>query len=514
MVSRNRQAFTIVELLVVIVVIGILAAITIVAYTGISQKAVASSLQSDLTQASKQLEMFYVDNSFYPQSISNCPTPTLGNLCIKQSPNNTFSYTPGTNTNAKTYVLTASYNTTNYTITNNSKPIATAPLNPVADWLAVQQGDHYGNFYDLVTKSYATVTRATPKTIYDPATQHIYDIPANQLAVNPRSDGKSGYEALIEEGRSNLLPQSSFEGTISGWSYQYIANGSVESSTDRSVYGNSSMKITRIVSSSEANVWKNLSGLDNSTVYSYFVWAWADTSNTACIFTYLATVDVASTCHSGSSKWERLGGQFTSTATGTVQLRLSHKNASPNLNSVYFDAVQVEKGTFATSYIPTTTTAILRDADITSIPTTNWNMSSGSVFGSVGLTPVRSSYQNILTMTPDNTSKIALYRGSGANVGFQINGSAYSGPIQTSDVPHIEAGTWVTGGNQIAYQDSVGVSRSPAPLPTINNIAYIGSGYLGGIYYYNGPISRIVVYSNALSGSDVLSVTNYIKDGP
>ncbi|MFZ2125552.1 MAG: prepilin-type N-terminal cleavage/methylation domain-containing protein, partial [Candidatus Saccharimonadales bacterium] len=48
--STNR-GFTIVELLVVIVVIGILAAITIVSYAGISQRAVAVSLQSDLASA-------------------------------------------------------------------------------------------------------------------------------------------------------------------------------------------------------------------------------------------------------------------------------------------------------------------------------------------------------------------------------------------------------------------------------------------------------------------------------
>lgn len=39
-----KKGFTIVELLVVIVVIAILAAITIVSFTGISQKAVAASL--------------------------------------------------------------------------------------------------------------------------------------------------------------------------------------------------------------------------------------------------------------------------------------------------------------------------------------------------------------------------------------------------------------------------------------------------------------------------------------
>jgi len=44
--TDHSDAFTIIELLVVIVVIGILAVITIVSYTGISQKANNAAMQS------------------------------------------------------------------------------------------------------------------------------------------------------------------------------------------------------------------------------------------------------------------------------------------------------------------------------------------------------------------------------------------------------------------------------------------------------------------------------------
>ena len=56
LVSRVVQkGFTIVELLIVIVVIGILAAITIVAFNGVQQKAATAAVQSDLTQNAKAI---------------------------------------------------------------------------------------------------------------------------------------------------------------------------------------------------------------------------------------------------------------------------------------------------------------------------------------------------------------------------------------------------------------------------------------------------------------------------
>ncbi|MFZ1250383.1 MAG: LamG-like jellyroll fold domain-containing protein [Candidatus Microsaccharimonas sp.] len=75
-VSKNKQAgFTIVELLIVIVVIAILAAITIAAYNGISNRAKQSSLQSTLTNYAKKIEVYRTSASnaseSYPANLSD-----------------------------------------------------------------------------------------------------------------------------------------------------------------------------------------------------------------------------------------------------------------------------------------------------------------------------------------------------------------------------------------------------------------------------------------------------------
>ena len=63
---KNSNGFTIVELLIVIVVIAILAAISIVAYNGIQARGKASAAQSAATSLDKKLEIYNAVNSFYP----------------------------------------------------------------------------------------------------------------------------------------------------------------------------------------------------------------------------------------------------------------------------------------------------------------------------------------------------------------------------------------------------------------------------------------------------------------
>lgn len=63
---KRAYGFTIVELLIVIVVIAILAAISVAAYGNISNRANDSAVQNDLANFAKQLKLIQVDEGAYP----------------------------------------------------------------------------------------------------------------------------------------------------------------------------------------------------------------------------------------------------------------------------------------------------------------------------------------------------------------------------------------------------------------------------------------------------------------
>lgn len=76
---KRQQGFTIVELLIVIVVIAILAAITLVAYNGMQARARDSRRQNDVATIAKALELYYIDNGHYPLGGQGASTAMTSN---------------------------------------------------------------------------------------------------------------------------------------------------------------------------------------------------------------------------------------------------------------------------------------------------------------------------------------------------------------------------------------------------------------------------------------------------
>lgn len=78
--AQKQKGFTIVELLIVVVVIAILAAITILAYNGIQQRARASALQTTVTDIAKRVEAEKAGSTSeqYPSSLASLNISSAG----------------------------------------------------------------------------------------------------------------------------------------------------------------------------------------------------------------------------------------------------------------------------------------------------------------------------------------------------------------------------------------------------------------------------------------------------
>lgn len=107
---KKEGGFTLLELLIVIVIIGILALLIIPNITSAPKKARDTKRKTDITTVRKGLEEYFVDNNSYPTQLSDLTVGTAPIMkTIPTDPKNTgayvYTYVPA-NSNT-TYTLSA-----------------------------------------------------------------------------------------------------------------------------------------------------------------------------------------------------------------------------------------------------------------------------------------------------------------------------------------------------------------------------------------------------------------------
>lgn len=188
---------------------------------------------------------------------------------------------------------------------------------------------------------------------------------------------------------------------------------------------------------------------------------------------------------------------------------------------IYLDTAQVEKGSFATSYIPTTTAISSRNADLVTVPTTNWGTIAGSMLAVANypLAPGNSALYRWADVAGNNWLNAYVYGGSGLLYMFMMaNGVQYTPYLSGMSAGQYFTGahTYATGSTNSTYLNGGSRAQSSTQVSGLLNMtstANIGC-YANNSIVYNGSIQRLTVYTSALSSMDVLTITNAIKDGP
>ena len=100
----RRNGFTLVELMVVIVIIGLLATVVMINVLPSQDRAMATKARADIATLGQALEMYRLDNSRYPPSLEalSQPRPGGGGSYVRNLPNDPWGRpyqmtTPGQN---------------------------------------------------------------------------------------------------------------------------------------------------------------------------------------------------------------------------------------------------------------------------------------------------------------------------------------------------------------------------------------------------------------------------------
>jgi hypothetical protein len=284
---------------------------------------------------------------------------------------------------------------------------------------------------------------------------------------------------LIEEARTNLIPISN---NFSDASWSAFGTKTITANSVTSPDG--TVNATTLSSPAGNGIQYQNIGISAGTTYTATIFVKATTGTqircqlvssggTGATYNQLLTISSGTNFGNG---WYRLSFSLTTAAGDTLlQIRLL---TDPSGNPIYIYGCQIEAGAFATSHIPTTATALTRNADVATMTGTNFSDWYNATTGAFGVT-----YQ---TYAPS---------GSNLNVLF-IRGSVSTNRAGI----YSDAGTWRYRTNLANMNLSTGIIQN-----AINNQVFL---YGDSDYKFagNGTAIQTNTGVGALSGINTLEI--------
>lgn len=301
--AKKQKGFTIVELLIVVVVIAILAAITIVAYNGIAQRAKDSVAKNAISSAQKKLATYRIENGdTLPADIS-----TLG---FTNSANVTYQYSVNTSTTPAGYCVTATAGGVSYYLGSNFAYTGSSP---------------------------ATIDQST--------------------GVSGVCPGHGGSGSSI----TNYARNPGVEVNVSGLSGP---NGSTTvRDTTRAHGGVASLLVTMPTNTSSSTVgaavfnYSDFTGiLEPDTTYTVSLWVWVPTGTVSPLISLqgggrTAPTNPAERTTALKNQWVRLHNSFTTLASGNVVVYVLNGAATTTAGTQFWiDDIMLVKGSTPSDY--------------------------------------------------------------------------------------------------------------------------------------------------------------------
>jgi len=231
--------------------------------------------------------------------------------------------------------------------------------------------------------------------------------------------------------------------------------------------------------------------------------------------------------------WYRITVTFTAISTGSAgwAIRLATADNVSNYtgdgtSGLFIWGAQLEAGDFPTSYIPTTTTALTRSADVASVNTLSpwFNATEGTLFAdwtsfipngtSPGSTYAAGFTDNIAStlaaaLVIQNRAVVNSIRvwqsttGGGLDDFVAISLTTYFGKAAAAYGGGTNVSASANGGAVVTMTNPIQTTAFNALLLGLLNTASTGSGS----NYLNGHIKRVTYYPRRLSNAELVSIT-------
>ena len=317
---------------------------------------------------------------------------------------------------------------------------------------------------------------------------------------------------LIEESRTNSTLQSEDFGTT------WAAGGcAVSVNTAVAPDGNTTADSVNITNANGHFLAQNIA-VSASTAYTLSFWVKRGTATALSYSVVNNTAGsniVAPTSYYSqtSSAWARVSFTFT-TPVGCTSVAIYMLRDGGSTGTVLLWGAQLEAGSFATSYIPTTTGSVVRSADVCSITGGNFT----GIYNAIEGTFLSNSSQPFIT--PVNAEIYAADNGSDTerfNLRHQTSlavsqvGGVTQSVIDLSDptanaVSKI-AYAYANANYGAARNGTLGLSSLNLAVPTVNRI-FIGSKGHNSSEYLNGHIASIRYYRKRLPDAKLQDLTS------
>jgi hypothetical protein len=425
------------------------------------------------------------------QTITYLAVTYTASIWIKGTAGETIRFSAQTGTQAINFTLTGAWQRLTQT------------------WTGVAAGAAFTiNTFDSVTArtiyiAGAQLEQASSVGEYIPTTSAINSAP--RFDHNPTTGESLGL--LVEEQRANLCLQSAAIST-SPWA----ANGAetcVASTLTDPAGGLNAFKIN--TSTSPFDRWQQAITVVNGTTYTLSAWVRSTTGTT--LFRLRFAGGVASSDLTATTTWQRF--TYTLTAATTAGFFAFNSPSTGAAAEIHVWGAQLEAGAFPTSYIPTTTAAATRSADVCSITGSafsSWyRQDEGTVFAEYagqngGRTfmaddgTTNNRFENRITA---NTSQLSSWS---ANI--QVIPGLFA-PAATGLVDGVRVKTALALKVDDAAISTNGIAAgtdTSCAMPVALNRMILGS-FQGSATFLNGTIRRLSFWPQRLANSVLQNIT-------